>query len=77
METIDKILKIFRENKIRAGETLEKRKLMEGISSLSSSEKSQVRDVWHYLVGNGIIHESNPSGPTLTQLGEEILYTES
>jgi hypothetical protein len=49
---------------------------MEEIAKLSPSEKSQVRDAWHILVGNGLIEERSPIGPTLTELGEEMVYSE-
>lgn len=77
MDVVDKILSVFKENQIRAGGTLEKKKLMAVIATFSSEEKSQVRNVWHTLVGNGIILEVNPLGPTLTELGEGIVYGES
>lgn len=77
MDVIDKVLFIFKENHIKAGGTLDKKKLMSAISTFPLEEKSQIRNVWHTLVGNGIIHERNPSGPTLTELGEKIVYGDS
>jgi hypothetical protein len=76
MEVLDKILKTFKEYNIKAGGTLEKKLLMQEIAKLSPSEKSQVRDAWHILVGNGLIEERSPIGPTLTELGEEMVYSE-
>lgn len=76
MEVLDKILKTFQKNGIKAGETLEKKILMQEIAQLSPAEKAQVRDAWHLLIGNGLIIERNPIGPTLTELGEEMVYTE-
>ncbi len=76
MEVLDKILKTFQKNGIKAGETLEKKILMQEIAQLSPSEKAQVRDAWHLLIGNGLIIERNPIGPTLTELGEEMVYAE-
>lgn len=74
MEVIDIIIDTFRKNEIHAGETLQKKILMAEIQKLDPSLKLQVRDAWHTLVGNGIIVEQNPIGPTLTDLGEQIIY---
>ena len=74
MEVIDKILNVFKIHGIRAGQVLDKKLLMSEIGKFSADEKKQVRDVWHLLIGNGYLSEVNPSGPTLTVIGERKIY---
>ncbi len=76
MDALEIILDTFKKNEIKAGQTLDKKLLMLEINKLPQDEKLNVRNAWHTLVGNGLIVESNPIGPTLTSLGEEMIYSE-
>ncbi len=76
MDAIEVILDSFKKNGIKAGQTLDKKLLVQEINKLSPNEKVNVRNAWHTLLGNGLITENNPLGPTLTSLGEEMIYGE-
>jgi len=76
MDALEVILDTFKKNQIKAGQILDKKLLLLEINKLSQEEKLNVRNAWHTLLGNGLILESNPLGPTLTSLGEEMIYSD-
>ncbi|NBU96828.1 MAG: hypothetical protein EBS19_01230 [Spirochaetia bacterium] len=76
MDALEVILDTFKKNQIKAGQILDKKLLLLEINKLSKEEKLNVRNAWHTLLGNGLILESNPLGPTLTSLGEEMIYSD-
>ncbi len=69
MNPVQKILALFRTHSIAAGEVLPKAHLTEELQSWSPAEKGQMRNAWHMLVGEGLIAEGHPDGPTLTEKG--------
>lgn len=73
MELVHKILNLFKEHNIKANEVLPKGIITEYLKNLSTQEKAQVRNAWHFLVGNGFIQEGHPEGPILTRRGEEYI----
>lgn len=64
METVIKILNIFLAKEKKANESISKKELMDNIKSFGL-DVSEIRNAWHYLIGNGI----------LVQTGEEIFIT--
>jgi len=71
---LNKILQLFRDNGVEAGQVLPKEKLTAEIRSWPPDEKAQMRNAWHTLVGEGYIQEGNPAGPTLTRKGRAAAY---
>ncbi len=69
MNPVQKILKLFRTHSIQAGQVLPKAHLTEELQSWSPAEKAQMRNAWHALVGEGLLAEGHPEGPTLTEKG--------
>ena len=65
MESISKILNIFKNHNIGANQSLNKRIFMDEIKSLGI-EVTEIRNSWHTLIGNGFI----------LQQGDEIFLTE-
>jgi hypothetical protein len=75
MEVIDIILTTFKEHKVQAGEILEKSIIMSKLKELPPEKKAEIRDTWHYLIGNGILREvMGAKGPMLTELGYAMVY---
>lgn len=75
-ELLEEIFSLFKKQEIHAGGVLPKTVLSKHIQSLSPELKLQLRDTWHYLIMYNIIQEGNPLGPTLTEIGEQIVYSE-
>jgi hypothetical protein len=73
VNAMQKILRLFRTNSVAAGQVLPKALLTAEIQSWDTSERAQMRDAWHTLVGEGYIAEGHPEGPTLTRRGFEAL----
>lgn len=73
-DVLFRILGIFRSKGIRAGQVLVKKEMMDEIKTWSTQDKMLVRDAWHTLVGQGLIQDGHPDGPTLTVAGERIAY---
>jgi predicted transcriptional regulator len=65
MESISKILTIFKNHNIGANQSLSKRMFMDEVKSLGI-EVVEIRNAWHTLIGNGLI----------IQQGEQIILTE-
>jgi len=72
-EIVNDILKIFKDNQIKAGEVLPKNIMTEALKNFPIEKKAKIRDAWHFLVGNQLIIEGNPQGPILTPKGEEFI----
>ncbi|MCP5498631.1 MAG: hypothetical protein H7A25_01910 [Leptospiraceae bacterium] len=76
MQLVNKILRLYRDNNLHAGDVLPKDKLSGLIQALPLEEKAQLRDSWHVLIGNGILQDGDPRGPILTVKGEQLVYNE-
>lgn len=70
----DKILNIFKENNVRAGEKLNKRIVTDQIKSWGS-DVADVRNAWHSLIGYGLLQQSGDE-LILTGRGEKAVYQE-
>lgn len=73
MNPVHKILKLFRTHSIEVGQVLPKAHLTTELQSWTPQEKGAMRNAWHTLVGEGLIAEGNPEGPTLTPKGAAVL----
>jgi hypothetical protein len=73
-QIVHKILQIFQAHGIRAGGVLSRKLMMDEIRTWPAEERVMVRDAWHILVGQGLIQEGHPNGPTLTPAGERAIY---
>lgn len=73
MNPVHRILKLFRTHSIAVGQVLPKAHLTAELQSWSPPEKARMRDAWHTLVGEGLIAEGHPDGPTLTPKGSAVL----
>jgi hypothetical protein len=73
MNPVHKILKLFRTHSIPAGQVLPKAHLTAELQGWAPAEKAQMRNAWHTLVGEGLIAEGHPDGPTLTPKGAAAL----
>lgn len=71
---LQKILNLFKENGVEAGGVLPKEKLTAEMRSWPPEEKAHMRNAWHTMVGEGLIQEGNPAGPTLTRRGHQAVY---
>lgn len=69
----ERILKLFKENNITAGQCLPKEFLTGEIRSWPPELKPHMRNAWHTLVGEGYIQDGHPDGPVLTRKGESAL----
>ena len=69
MDPVSKILQLFRTHGIGAGGVLPRAHLTAELQSWSPQEKAMMRDAWHTLVGQGLLAEGHPDGPTLTPKG--------
>ncbi len=76
MEIIEEVLLLFKENDVRAGQSLDKSKFTEKFKNYPMEKKIEVREAWHVLVGQGLIIEIQGKGPTLTKMGESLVYRE-
>ncbi|MCR9140823.1 MAG: hypothetical protein NXI24_01025 [bacterium] len=73
MNPVQKILNLFRIHSIGVGQVLPKAHLTAELQSWPPAEKAQMRNAWHTLVGEGLIAEGHPEGPTLTPKGAAAL----
>lgn len=72
MNTVEKILAIFKENNIQANGVLHKRIVMDKIKSWGL-DVVEIRNAWHTLMGYGLIMQVGDD-LVLTKQGESIAY---
>lgn len=72
MDTIEKILEIYKENNIHEGGFLHKKLVNDRIRSLNL-DINEVRNSWHGIIGYGLL-EQRGEDLYLTQKGESLVY---